>query len=583
MASRQLICISWLAVFMALAACTGAGQAPNLPARSSTEGASQTAPKRITAAIRGAPKALSQLKDGTPTPAITGLDALQELVHAGLVHADKRGSLQPQLAEAVPSIENGLWKVSADGRMETIWRIKGAARWQDGARLTTDDLLFAMTIEQDQDLALPRNRAYDLIESVEAPDLQTVIVKWKQPYIEADTLFTYQVALPLPRHVLELAYAGDKASFLGIPYWTNEFVGAGPYKIREWGQDSHVVLQSNDLYVLGRPRIDEIEVRFVPDPHTLLANLLAGTELTIGPALSLEQVLQIEPEWQARGGMVAYKGGLWIRVAPQFINANPPIVTDLRFRRALLHAMDRREIGDTLLGGRGAVAHSFVDPDSPAYEEIQGSVVRYEYDRRKAMQMIEELGYPKGPDGVLRDASGERLSVELRTLAGDNPVQPKALAIIARDWEQVGVAVDQVLVPAQRARDAEYRATFPAFDLIHKGTDVTTKGVLAYHSSATSLPESRFVIKGNDARYINPDLDALIDSYITTIPRPERVRVLGQIVHHQTDRVTVMGIVYSVAPTMIGSRLQNVTAGTYGGPMRSTEAWNAHEWDIKER
>ena len=195
-----------LAVFLVVVGCT-AGQAPNAPARTPSEGAPQTAPKRIVAGIRGAPRAFSQLRDGTPTASITGLRGLQELAHAGLVHADNRGNLLPQLAEAVPSLENGLWKLLPDGRMETIWRVSRAARWHDGAPLTTEDLLFTMTVEQDRDLGIPRNPVYDLIETVEAHDSQTITVIWKQPYIEADTLFTYEVALPLPRHLL-----GDRKS-----------------------------------------------------------------------------------------------------------------------------------------------------------------------------------------------------------------------------------------------------------------------------------------------------------------------------------------------------------------------------------
>lgn len=579
MVPRQLTCTSWLAVVLFVVGCTGIGPTANLPP--SADVAPHTAPQRVLAAVRGAPRAFSQLRDGTPSASITGLRGLQELTHAGLVHADNRGNLLPQLAETVPSIENGLWKLLPDGRMETSWRISRAARWHDGAPLTTEDLLFTIMVEQDRELGIPRNPVYDLIESVEALDPQTITVIWKQPYIEADTFFTYEVALPLPRHLLHAAYTGDKASFFGTPYWSSEFVGAGPYKVREWAAESHLVLQSNDLYVLGRPRIDEIEVRLIPDPNTLLANLFASVELTVDSGLSLEQWLQIQHEWTARGGTVAHRAGGWIRVAPQFINANPPVVTDLRFRRALLHAIDRAEIGDTLMGGLGGVAHSFVNPSTPEFEEIQGSIVRYDYDPRRTVQMIEEVGYRRGSDGAFRDASGERLSVEIRALDMDNPVHPKALAIVADYWEQVGVAVDQVLVGRQRAADAEYSATFPAFNLHHHAPTVATRGVLAFHGASSPVPENRFVTRGNAARYINAELDALIDRYVVTIAQPERVQLLSGIVRHMTDQVAIMGVVYSLAPTMIGSRLRNVTASNASGSMRTTEGWNAHEWDTK--
>src|SRR5206468_3816377 len=84
----------------------------------------------------------------------------------------------------------------------------------------------------------------------------TVTVTWKQPYIDADALFGARgVYLPLPRHLLEGAYRADKASLLDLPYWTQEFVGTGPYRLREWTTGVGVRLEANAAFVLGRPRI----------------------------------------------------------------------------------------------------------------------------------------------------------------------------------------------------------------------------------------------------------------------------------------------------------------------------------------
>jgi hypothetical protein len=80
---------------------------------------------------------------------------------------------------------------------------------------------------------------------------------------------------------------------------------------------------------------------------------------------------------------------------------------------------------------------------------------------------------------------------------------------------------------------------------------------------------------------MNPDLDALIQRYVTTIPRPERMQALAQIVQHQTDQVTVMGVFHAVSPTLIAGRLHNVSSGSSGGAIRSTEAWNAQDWEVR--
>jgi peptide/nickel transport system substrate-binding protein len=540
----------------------------------------QAGPKRITAAIRGAPKSMSQQKTQPQGRggSVPGLDAIEELVHAGLAHGDDQGTLLAQLAEEIPSIDNGLWQVFPDGRMETTWRIKDSAFWHDGAPVTSADLLFAMTVEQDRDFAIPRHPAYGVIDLVQAPDPKQITVTWRRPYIEAAATFSYEVALPLPKHLLEQAYVQDKEGFLGHPYWTHEFVGAGPFRLAEWVIDSHVILKANEHYVLGRPNVDEIEVKFVPDPNTLLANMLAGTELTMGRALPLDP--ELDAEWKARGNQVAYKTSSWMRIAPQFVNADPPIVMDLRFRRAMLHAIDRQEMVDVLTGGLGSIAHTFVPGGTAALREVEGSVVRYEHDPRRSIQLLDEIGYRRGGDGALRDSAGERLAFEFQTTA-QNLVHPKALAVVSGYWEQVGVGVRQNVIPVQRSQDVEYRSTFPAFELALNSTDITSRGVQRYHSASTPLPENYFQNRGNDARYISVELDILIERYVTTIPRAERMQALAQIVQHQSENVTIMGLLYAPMPTLIGARLVNVGAGSGGGAVRSSEAWNAHEWDVR--
>src|SRR5438309_1456250 len=85
----------------------------------------------------------------------------------------------------------------------------------------------------DPELPFARRAAYTSIESVAAPDARTVMVKWSKPFIDADTLFSRELALALPKHLLEQAARADKANFANLPYWTDEFVGTGPFKVKE--------------------------------------------------------------------------------------------------------------------------------------------------------------------------------------------------------------------------------------------------------------------------------------------------------------------------------------------------------------
>lgn len=556
------------------------GCAPAVPTGGGTGGDSSvprvSGPKRVVAAIRSAPASLARQKTNPAglVGSVPGLDALEELVHAGVVHLTPNGGLEPQLATAVPTAENGAWRVFPDGRMETTVRLRDDAKWHDGTALTTDDLIFATVVEQDKDLGIPRNPAYDLIEGIEALDARTIIVRWKQPFIEADALFSYSAALPLPKHLIERAYLDDKANFLGIPYWTEEFVGAGPFKMREWAVDAYAILQANPTYVLGRPRIDEVEVRFIADPNTLMANMLAGVEMTIGRALSLDQALQIKEQWRD-GGFVVRNAG-WANISAQFVNTSPVVIRDLRFRRALLRATDRQQLADVIMAGQSAISHTFVGWDTPEYKAIENRIVKYEFDARRASQEIEALGYVKGADGFFVDGAGQKLGVEIRTTI-QNDIHAKTTATVADYWQQVGVAVEQVIIPIQRAQDREYRAQFPGFELIQNGNSLTVRDVRRFHSSSTSLPENRFQNAGNSSRYQNPELDAAIERYLSAIAYADRMDALGAIVNHQTENLPLTGLFFFVTPTMLANRLQNVVARGD----RFSESWNAHEWDVK--
>jgi peptide/nickel transport system substrate-binding protein len=558
-----------------------AGCAPSQPSaptsQAETRGAQPAtapSPKRVTIGISGDPNTLNNSIGRAGSGGVPGVDALEELVNAGLTLVDDTGALQPQLADAVPSIENGLWKVLPDGRMDTTWKLKPNARWHDGTPVTSDDLLFTVRVGQDKDLPALGNAGYSSLDSVEAVDASTLTAHWKQPFVQADTLFTFSFAVPLPRHLLERAYAEDKASFTQHPYFTTEFVGTGAYRLQTWVQSSHLIVAANDAYVLGRPTIDEIQVKFIPDPNALIANILAGeVELTMGRGLSLEQAIQVRDQWRA--GRLGVVLSSWIAAYPQMLNPTPSVVADARFRRALLHAIDRQQIVDVLQAGQSAVAHSYVSPREADYKSIESSIVRYDYDPRRAMELIEGLGYTRGADSGFRDAAGQPLSVEIRTTGGDD-LQEKTMFSIADYWQRAGIAVDPVVVPRQRATDREYRANFPAFEEVRQPNDVTPSALTRMHGSEVSLPENSY--RGsNRMRYHSAELDGLIDRFYVTIPKGERTQILGQIMHHMTDQVIPLGMFYNTQPTMIANRLQNVTPGGSG----ATPAWNSYAWDLR--
>ncbi len=568
MGNRRMVASLILAAL--LVGCAQPASAPR--SQSGGESAPRAAgPKRITIAITAEPPALYYALIPSPIRAAPG--SIQEIVHLGLTEFDNVGTLRPIMAEAVPTTENGLWKVFPDGRMEMTWRLREGVRWHDGTPLTSDDLLFTAAVVQDRELAVFREKLYDAIESVEAPDPRTIVVRWKTTVIDADTMFTYARGLTMPKHLLERPYTENKASFTELPFWSQDFVGAGPYRLKEWVRGSHLVFGAFDQYLLGRPKLDEIEVRFIGDGNTLISNILAGSiDLTLRQALSVDQALQVRDQWTHGKVHIAPDG--WAVVYAQSVNPTPPIVANLQLRKALLHAIDRQQLADELMGGLVPVADIMFTPDTPEYRELESAIVRHPYDVQRAAQLIEGLGYTRGADGGIRDSSGQRLAFETRA-AAQRDIHVKTLFPVVDYWQRLGIQVEPLVLSAQRATDREEQATFPAFQVLRQPSGVDR--LVAFHSSEARLPERNFV-GSNNGRYMNPELDALIDRFRVTIPRGERMQVARQIVAHLTDQLPVLPLFYDATPSLIANRLKGVT--TLTGSEDGRQTWNVHEWEV---
>jgi peptide/nickel transport system substrate-binding protein len=556
---------SLLVLLALLVAMLGCGAPPG-PAATQQPGAapSTAGPSRITAAILGDPHTLSATMNTNTTGGQPGVEEMERLIHVGLGVLDDHLALRPVLGETVPTIENGLWKVLPDGRMELTWKLKPNARWHDGTAFTTADLLFTVQVGQDRELPLLRNRAYDAVESVEAVDAATVTVRWREPYIWADTIFTPALAMPLPKHLLEPAYTAEKARFAELPYWTEAFIGTGPFKVQEWVRSSHIVLRANDQYVFGRPKLDEVEVKFIPDTNTMIANILAGAvELTMGRGFSVDSAAELRDQWKS--GRVALALENWTALYPQGINPNPPVLSNVEFRRALLHGLDRTEMVQSIQHGLVPVAHTILSPNDPLYRDVERSIVTYDFDPRRAIEMISRLGVARGADGTFALAP---LEVRAAGTAGDS--SNKGMLVVADYWKRIGLATETTQIPNQRRRDLEYRANHPAFTIQRQPNG--EEGMLRYHSREAPVPENNYV-GDNKGRYVNAEMDALLERYFVTIARAERVQLANQIIQHMTSQVVPLPLFYEANTVPIGSRLTGVIPGQVG--------WNSHEWGVQ--
>ena len=241
---------------------------------------------------------------------------------------------------------------------------------------------------------------------------------------------------------------------------------------------------------------------------------------------------------------------------PQFVEPQPAVLGDVRFRRALTHAINRAEIADTLAAGMSPVAHTFLSPNQLAYREIEASASRYEYEPRRAAQLLEELGFRKEADGY-RDEANRRLEVELR--AGPEDEHAKTASVVADFWQRLGVGSSYLRLTQQQFGDQQYAGTFPAFMVLGGPNDVLALRNL--YSTQARMPSNNFRVtgSGNRSRYVNSEFDALLTTYFATVPVPERTQALGEIIRHMSDQLTTVGIYYNPRPGAVANRVLNVS------------------------
>lgn len=555
---RRLLLLVLAAV--ALIGCTGPA-GPRPPADESAR--PPNAPRKLSAGVRGTAQVLyAKLNIGN---AGLGVADIARMVHAGLTARDDQEDLHAQLAEVVPTVDNGGWRLLPDGRMETTWKIRPNARWHDGTAFTADDLVFTYRVSVDRELPVFSAPAFDSIESVEAVDPRTILMRWKQPFIHADEMFSTELAVPLPKHLLETAYTQDKLNLPQHAYFTTEYVGTGAFKVREYIVDSFIKLAANDDFVLGRPKIDEFEARFITDANTILAYLLSGEiQVIIDPrSITSAQALTVKDQWTAGG--LAFGRASWVVMYPQNLNPNPPAMADVRFRRALMYAINRFEMGESA-PIPVPVADSWIGPDWTQYRDVESSIVRYPFDLRRSAQLLEEVGYTRGADGSFGNPAG-KLHVEIR--APNTDINTRSSLTVLDYWQRAGVGGEMAVVPAPRTNDREYRSTYPGVELIRPQANVET--FVGVKSNQIPVPENNWA-GTNRQRYRSAELDTIIDRYLTAILPPPRMEALRDAVRLVSDQLVFMGLIFDPPVMLISHRLKNVPPAIL---------WNAHEWTLE--
>lgn len=476
----------------------------------------------------------------------------EEVLNARLAFKDERGLPRPFLAQAIPELASGGWRVFPDGKMETTYPLRPSLTWHDGQPLTAADWVFAWRVYATPAFGVSTSGGLRYVDEVAAPDPLTVVFHWKQPY--PDAVEDLGILPPLPRHILEKPYQELQPDpFMSLSFWTDEYIGAGPWRLERREPGALFQASAFDGFVFGRPKIDRVQVIYRGDPNVSVATLLSGeAHYVIEGALYGEDGLIIERAWGLTGGTVLYESlnsrGMEIQMRPEFAMPQQ-LATDVRVRQALAYLLDREAMMEGVTAGKGRLRDVFTHPDADYYDPVaRAAPVRYRPDPARAQQLLQEAGFIRRADGTWITPNGDRFTLEQWYLAASN--NQRESAILIDGLRRFGIEATSHEFGVQRTSQEDRSKTPGIF-----GGSVTDPSV--YHSRDIARPENRW--SGNNRfGYANPALDELIDAYKTTLDRSARIQQMAEMERIANEDLPAIPLYWVPRVIPYGAGLQGV-------------------------
>ncbi len=249
------------------------------------------------------------------------------LLFSFLVKYDDRGKLVGDLATQVPSLQNG--GISKDGKTVT-YHLREGVRWSDGVPLTAADAAYSIDAINNPANNAQTRYGYDRVLKADAPNDTTLILHLKEAFAPLLTLVLAPQGFPvLPKHILSRYHDFNHIDFDAKP------VGSGPYVVDRWQRGDRVVMHANPYYYAGKPAIDKLTIRFVPDAQAG-ANLLQTHEVGLyfnAQDYSQYPLLKSIPGYRLYSTPVAGVGSI-------IFNTQSPSVSSPAVRHALAQAVD---------------------------------------------------------------------------------------------------------------------------------------------------------------------------------------------------------------------------------------------------
>ena len=284
------------------------------------------------------------------------------------------------------------------GQLATAWRwiddrtleleLRRGVKFHDGAEFEAEDVVYTLNY-----VSKPENKAVAIqnvawIDRIEKLDKHKVRIVAKAPFPAAIEYLAGPLAI-FPHEYF--AKNGPQGMNL-------KPVGSGPYRITEHSLGKYVRMERNPDYFKDSPKpqptIDKIEIRFIPDGQTRIAEILSGgIDFIMSVPADQAQQLKSVPSLQVVSGETMRYVFLHLNTLEQ---TPAPQLRDIRVRKALLHAIDRERMVKSIVGEGARVIHTPCFPDQ--FGCTDAGAPRYAYDPAKAKQLLAEAGFPNGFD-----------------------------------------------------------------------------------------------------------------------------------------------------------------------------------------
>jgi peptide/nickel transport system substrate-binding protein len=466
-------------------------------------------------------------------------------IYVSLLKYDKDINLVPYAAESYEVL---------DGGKLLKFKLRQDIYWTDGVQLTADDVEFTyrLTIDPKTPTAYAGN--FKLVKEFRKTGTFSFEVTYDQPFAKA--LISWAMDI-LPKHLLEGEDIVDTK-------YSRAPVGAGPYMLKEWTAGSRIVLEANPNFFEGKPYIDRLVYRMIPDMGTQFLELKAGNLdlMSLDPLQYLYQTAG--PGWD--GSFRKFK---FLSFGYSFLGFNfqHPFFKDVRVRRAIDYAIDRRELVKGVLYGLGEAANG---PYKPGTWQYDVNVKPRPFDPAKARELLAEAGWTDSDGDGWLDKDGKRFAFSIITNQG-NTQRIKTGVILQQRLKDIGIQVS--------LRTVEWAAFIKEFidkgrfDAIILGWNILQDPDIynVWHSSKAVDGGLNFI------RYINPELDDLLERGRHLVREEERKPIYDRVQEILHDEVPYCFLYIPMSLPIVQARIQNIKAAPAG------IGYNSEKWWIPRR